>query len=344
MPVTKYGQSRNPKTSTGAPKKPETFICTRCGEVFGKVKRDKEFAMVKSPLWEKNGYRLPICSECLNFLYNFYFRALGDEKAAYRRVCMKFDMYYSDEIVESVLKNEASQERMKPYIQQLNFSRYVGKTYDDTIQEEHEQYLYGDFMFQYEDADGNIINARQELEKLKAQMESEHVKLGTDVDPELERFFGLGFTQKEFEFMKDAYDKELQNIPESCVQILDETIKDLCRFKILQGRAIEMRDTDEINKYSNLYQKNRKYIDDYVAKQKKNDNATSEQIAVTILASAVEQFCPTEIYKKKGIFADVDSIGEYIERFFLRPARNFFLGTRELDHKYNVDKEMDNDS
>ena len=135
MPVSKYSKNRR-LVSPPEPerlKKPETYVCTKCGTVFNKADHKKKFSTVKSPIWKYNEYKLPICNECLRLMYDFYLTALGDPYQAYRRVCMKFDLYYYDAIVDSVLKNDMSSDRFGAYIAQLNYARYQDKTYDNTI-------------------------------------------------------------------------------------------------------------------------------------------------------------------------------------------------------------------
>lgn len=343
MPVSKYSQQRKAATTTpsGKLKKPDTYVCTRCGNVFNKKDHLKNFSTVKSPLWESNDYKLPICNDCLKFYYNFYFTNLGDAHSAYRRICMKFDMYYSDDIVNSIMKNEQSSDRIGLYISQLNYARYAGKTYDNTIEEEGQKILYGDCVFAVEDENGEKINIKLEYEKLKEQL-SEQSNKSLDKDnqqqsnPELEDLFGFGFTPKEQDMMYKLYTTQQQEIPPKCLAVLDESLKDLCKFKALQGRAIEANDLSEISKYSDLYQKTRKYIDGVVNKQLQTAANDEENISIGSLIKEVEQFCPAEIYKKKSIFEDIDGIGEYIERFMYRPLRNFLTGSREQDKEFSV--------
>ena len=120
MPATKYTKGRKAATTlpSGKLKKPETFVCTRCGTVFNKGDHKKKFSTVRSPLWENNENKLPICNDCLKFYYDFYLRALGDPHSAYRRICMKFDIYYNDAIVDSIIEREQSADRIGAYISQ----------------------------------------------------------------------------------------------------------------------------------------------------------------------------------------------------------------------------------
>ena len=118
---------------------------------------------------------------------------------------------------------------------------------------------------------------------------------------------------------------------------LDETIIKMTRFKILQSRAIAINDMKEISNYSTLYSKARKYVDDQINSFKKNASSEESNMALTSLIESIEQFCPASVYTNKTIFADVDGIKTFINRFLLRPMRNFFTGSREMDPEFSID-------
>ena len=52
------------KRSTAVSK--ESFFCCKCGKT---TTREGFFHKFKSPLYEANGYRLPICKDCINKMY-----------------------------------------------------------------------------------------------------------------------------------------------------------------------------------------------------------------------------------------------------------------------------------
>lgn len=346
MPATKYGRSQKSATTTatGKLKKPDTYVCTRCGAVFNKADHRKKFTTVKSPLWESNEYKLPVCDDCLKFYYDFYLRALGDPHSAYRRICMKFDIYYSDDIVNSILAKEQSADRIGLYISQLNYARYQGKTYDNTIEEENGKYLYGDCVYETEDEDGNPINIKVEYEKLKEQIAAKQngqdsAPIAEEDNPEYVKVFGVdtGFTPREQSIMISYYNEQINNIPNQLITTLAESVKDMARFKILQSRAIAANDMKEITNYSNQYNASRKIIDTAIEKFRKNATDEENSVLLGTLIESIEQFCPAEIYKKKGVFADVDGIKSLYERFILRPTKNFFKGTRDLDPEFKIE-------
>lgn len=343
MPATRYSKQRKAATTlpSGKLKKPETFVCTRCGTIFNKANHKKQFATVKSPLWENNEYKLPICNDCLKFYYDFYARALGDPHSAYRRICMKFDIYYNDSIVDSIMSNEQSADRVGAYISQLNYARYQDKTYDNTIEEENGKYLYGDCVYETTDDEGNPINIKVEYEKLKERV-AKHSESSENDDleelPEYVEVFGeeTGFKIREQKAMVKYYHEQLDQIPPQLATTLNETIKDLARFKILQARAISHDDLKEITSYSNQFNSARKYIDNAVEKYKKNAAAEESAVVLGTTIELIENFCPADIWKKPDAFADVDELENNVKNRILRCVKNFFTGSRELDPTYKL--------
>ena len=134
------------------------------------------------------------------------------------------------------------------------------------------------------------------------------------------------------------YKTQKDHIPDQLFTTLEESVCDMARFKVLQARAVAQNEMKEITNYSNQFNKARKYVDDTVAKYRKNAAAEESNLLIGTLTDAIEQFCPADIYKNKGIFADVDGIGEKIRRFMARPMKNFFTGSREIDPEYNIDR------
>ena len=223
-------------TPTGKLKKPETFVCSRCGEVFDRNAHRKEFTTVKSPLWENNeNSKLPICNNCLKFYYNYYLNALGDPYSAYRRICMKFDIYYCKDIVDNILKNEQSADRVGAYISQLNYARYQGKTYDNTIEEE-----LAEAEQPAETHSDNVVSDTVSTPKQDAIYSDEEYN-------EWEEIFGGGFTTKEQNTMIKFYKTQKDHIPDQLFTTLEESVCDMARFKVLQARAVAQNEMKEIN-------------------------------------------------------------------------------------------------
>ena len=54
------------------------------------------------------------------------------------------------------------------------------------------------------------------------------------------------------------------------------------------------------------------------------------------LIQTIENYTPAEVYKDKKLFRDHDKIEEYFQRYIVRPFRNFFTGSNELDPEHSI--------
>lgn len=69
---------------------PHMYRCTRCG--FTTTSELSKFATVYSQLYAKNNYKLSVCKDCLDELYEKVYRPkIGNDEDTVRRLCMKFD-------------------------------------------------------------------------------------------------------------------------------------------------------------------------------------------------------------------------------------------------------------
>lgn len=120
--------------------KPETapttdvarFFCSMCGDAY--PSRKGKFPVSHGKLYGKAGF-LPICNKCIDALYDDYCKELGP-KEAMRRICMKFDIYWSESIYDIVERTAGNTSWVRTYIGKTNMYRFFDKTYDDTIAEE----------------------------------------------------------------------------------------------------------------------------------------------------------------------------------------------------------------
>ena len=115
------------------------YKCIRCGRHF--KKQTNNFPKLHSPMYMANDGFSPICRHCFIELLNRYTDVLGDEKEAVRRMCLKFDIYWTDAIWDMLAKTNAASSRILAYISKANLVMYAGKTYDDTLDEERQAQL-----------------------------------------------------------------------------------------------------------------------------------------------------------------------------------------------------------
>lgn len=121
------------RTPNGTPQTTQKFICCRCGTAYSRQKG--YFPVSHSPMYRGTGY-LPMCSDCVDDMYEYYRNELGDDREAMRRMCMKLDLYWDDSIYDMVERTAGVQSRVRSYIGKANIIRYVDKSFDDTLREE----------------------------------------------------------------------------------------------------------------------------------------------------------------------------------------------------------------
>lgn len=111
----------------------QKFYCCRCPTAYCRQKGF--FPVSHSPMYRSSGY-LPWCNDCIEDIYQDYLNKLKDEREVMRRMCMKMDLYWSDDIYDMVAKTSGTHSRIRNYIGKTNMIRYIDKTFDDTLKEE----------------------------------------------------------------------------------------------------------------------------------------------------------------------------------------------------------------
>ena len=125
-------------------------------------------------------------------MFNRYKDLLGGEDVAAKRVCMKLDIYWNENLfraTRSSLKEEANSSLIRAYISKTNLVRYRGKTFDDTLLEEAEVWQAAEAARQKELADNlhAMDNGAPRLE---------------DVE-----FWGDGYTAREYALLNRKYEQ-----------------------------------------------------------------------------------------------------------------------------------------
>lgn len=134
MPKQSKITSSKPNSAAPVKEKPDKYYCTRCTRSFTKQKGN--FPGGQSPMWRENGGYIPVCRHCVDELYDHYKTVLGDERAALRRICMKFDIYWGEDVYKMLNKASTTNSRVLSYISRSNLYQFVGKTFDTTLDEE----------------------------------------------------------------------------------------------------------------------------------------------------------------------------------------------------------------
>lgn len=153
----------------------QKYYCCRCGTAYSRQKG--YFPVSHSPMYRGSGY-LPICSDCIEDIYEQYRSMLSDDKEAMRRICMKLDLYWSDDIYAMVERTAGVNSRIRSYIGKTNIMKYIDKTFDDTLYEEAQR------------------NSDSKSDSFNFDLSQDNVaeKDDTPIDKELIDFWGPGYT------------------------------------------------------------------------------------------------------------------------------------------------------
>ena len=125
----------------------ERAICSRCGKAYGR--RIGNFQASYAALYKGVGY-LPICKSCVDDMYNDYLTQCDNPKDAVRQMCRKLDLYWNEDVFDTVQKKNTDRTIMSKYSQRINSISYAGKSYDDSLKEE------GSLWMLSPESDGNV--------------------------------------------------------------------------------------------------------------------------------------------------------------------------------------------
>ena len=149
--------------------------------------------MSQSPLYRGNHGYIPTCRNCIDEMFNHYKQVMGDEKEALKRICMKFDIYWNEEVYNMLSKANTSTSRVLTYIARTNLIKYQGKTYDDTLDEEYNSALSAYIRPVLTDDEGD--------------------NEGVQIDESVRAFWGAGFNDAWYEELNSRYDYWTSKFP-----------------------------------------------------------------------------------------------------------------------------------
>lgn len=292
-------------------KVPEIFLCCQCNRRYQSL---KNFYKIKVGIFSELGY-LPICKTCAVDLLKGYEKRYKSMKKAMQRFCMAFDLYYSDIIYESC--EESPTTILGNYIRKLNMQQYYNKNFDSSLKE------------------GFVFNAL-EVKEIAEEVDQEKVSA---IDPKVIEMWGEGFDSIDYDVLESHY-KYLHSSNPNCDGNQEIFIKDLCYNKMKQMKALRDDNIENYNKLSDSYRRTFSLSGLKISKE----TNIAEDFSVGVNAETIEKYTPAEYYKNKQLYRDYDDIGDYIERFLLRPLRNLMHGSDDRDVEYYVKDEGDDNA
>lgn len=220
-------------------KAPSVYRCTRCGREHGRQKG--LFPASFSPLFRENNGYLPVCTICVDELFDRYRAKLPSEEFAMRRMCMMFDLYWSPALFETVKKSEdAGLSLIRTYISKMNLAKYNGKTFDNTLDEERF-------------AEATELVSQPISPQPPAEPAAKQKKRQQDVLPaeapapsaETVLFWGTGFTPEIYQDLNLRYQNWTRSLPKPLDLGVETLYKQLClqqvnvNLNMMSGKSID---------------------------------------------------------------------------------------------------------
>ena len=267
--------------------------CLYCGKSYVEA----SFYNSNSIFFGKAG-KLPYCKQCIEKLYQYLFDKYNEEGCVYperkavKRLCMVFDIYYKEDVFNSALKNykdsEVKTSPMSQYMRIIPLIQYNRnkETYENTITHEEKTMqnlldssvsdgMIGDFV-----ADEDTIN-----------------------------FFGSGFSNEDYKFLKREYDDWTAR-HECKTKTQEKIFKNICFNRLQNWKALQRG--EETKDITAAFQK---MLDSGKLQPKQNsgDTMADNQTFGTLIDKWENTRPLPEIDEE---LKDVDKIGWYIDIFF----------------------------
>ena len=266
----------------------EKYKCFYCGKEYVETNYYKS-----NSVFYKNIGKVPYCKQCVEKFYQQYFEkytnegCLTPERNAVKRLCMIFDIYFNEkaysDAINSAKKRNMNISPMSAYIKMIQLQQHKDKSYDNTVYDEEQENL----------AEGISYNASDDRK----------------VDERTVRLFGAGFTDEDYEFLKEQYDDWTAR-HECKTKAQEEVFKDICFNRLQNLKALRRgEDTKDITASF------QKMLDSGKLQPKQNSgDTTADNQTFGTLIDKWENTRPLPEIDEE--LKDVDKIGFYIDTFF----------------------------
>lgn len=299
------------------PSKDSKCVCCSCGEPLALTKFYKS-----NSVFYADGH-LPICKECFSSKFGHFAAEYHSNKMAMQRMCMTFDIYFNEAAFDSCDTDDSTV--LGNYFRKLNLSQHKGKTFEDSIKEGF-------------DLSGDRKPIKETQEVVNVDSDDEENENADMIDPADIEKWGAGLEPTDYTILNSHY-RLLSSSNPQCDGNAEIFIIDLCYTKMQQMKAVRESRVDDYKKLTESYIKS---FTQAGLKTVKDTNAM-EDFTIGVNAETIEKYTPAEYYKNRSLYKDHDNIGDYIERFLLRPLRNLMRGTKDRDAEFFVKDEEEND-
>lgn len=299
------------------PSKDSKCVCCSCGEPLALTKFYKS-----NSVFYADGH-LPICKECFSSKFGHFAAEYHSNKMAMQRMCMTFDIYFNEAAFDSCDTDDSTV--LGNYFRKLNLSQHKGKTFEDSIKEGF-------------DLSGDRKPVKETQEVVNVDSDDEENENADMIDPADIEKWGAGLEPTDYTILNSHY-RLLSSSNPQCDGNAEIFIIDLCYTKMQQMKAVRESRVDDYKKLTESYIKS---FTQAGLKTVKDTNAM-EDFTIGVNAETIEKYTPAEYYKNRSLYKDHDNIGDYIDRFLLRPLRNLMRGTKDRDAEFFVKDEEEND-
>lgn len=272
---------------------PEELHCQYCND----LRNAEEFYDSDSKFYRTTG-KIPYCKSCIDEFYNCFldeYKQSGyrnPEKKAVERICMAFDLYYSDAIFDKVMERyspeNASTTIISSYLRYVKLYQYRKKNYNSTIAEKFKDIK--------DEALSMSIHRKEDIKKTKEYDESV-------------KFFGDGFEPEDYVFLQEQYN-DWTSRHECQTKSQEEIFKQICFTQLELLKATRSKqDTKDLN-VTFL-----KQLDAAKLQPKQNHGETiADNQTFGTLIDKYENTRPLPEIDED--LKDVDKIGLYLDVFF----------------------------
>lgn len=274
-------------------------VCRKCGKAYGRLKG--YFPVNYGPLYKGNGY-IPYCRSCVDQMYEDYFSESKSESLAVRQVCRKLDLYWNQNLFNSIVKRNSQRSMMTSYIAAANTPKHAGKCYDDTLREYGALWSFG--------IGGTVIQPQEP----SAQDDGEEVPDCDAPSDEIKNFWGPGYSNSMYWQLNERYQYWLGQYPDDAELTIGEEalLRQVCNLEIsiAQSRSQNKSIEKEVNTLNSVIAS----LNIRPDKKKVSEGSLNESTPFGVWIRKIEDTRP--IAEPDPQFQDVDGIRKYITVWF----------------------------
>lgn len=290
----------------------EKLKCTNCGQ---EKAPNTGFYLSHSKQYVENDGRMTICKECLFKLYDLYLDRYKSEIKAIYHLCMNYDVYFNKDLFDSAYsQNNRSNDRysvLKVYMQKVNsLKQYKGMS---SIDSDH--IILSDTSI----IDGKII--KNETEELIEEKKHEEV-IDYDnfkITKEMINRWGNNLSKEDYMFLEDSYQEFYDAYPHDTPAerlLLKQLSKALFEGELCRRTG----DRNGFEKMSKLV--STMLTDSNIKPSQKRVMGDEIGECFGVFIENIEKNEP--IPSRIGVFEDVDGIGKYIDKHFVKNFAKVF--------------------